>query len=125
MLSSRDIRDLIRQGKPTVGTWLQLPSPDVAEIVARLGYDWAAATSGSRTAASYQLASGQAVMPIGGYTRKDPSPTLAEFKTWVAQGRIHWYIGKRGEIGHWVATHYKSKRVGKIVLYDLSAKPTD
>lgn len=43
MLSSRDIRDRIRQGKPTVGTWLQLPSPDVAEIVARLGYDWAAA----------------------------------------------------------------------------------
>ena len=33
MLSSRDIRDRIRQGKPTVGTWLQLPSPDVAEIV--------------------------------------------------------------------------------------------
>ncbi len=43
MLSSGDIRDRIRQGKPTVGTWLQLPSPDVAEVVARLGYDWAAA----------------------------------------------------------------------------------
>lgn len=114
---------------PKAGYTSQQPAAANAEVVALLeqsrGYDWAAATSGSRTAASYQLASGQAVMPIGGYTRKDPSPTLAQFKTWVAQGRIHWYIGKRGEIGHWVATHYKSKRVGKIVLYDLSAKPTD
>lgn len=37
-----EIRALIRQGRPTVGTWLQLPSPDVAEIVAQAGYDWVA-----------------------------------------------------------------------------------
>ena len=43
MLSSKDIRASIRRGTPVVGTWLQLPSPDVAEIVARMGYDWAAA----------------------------------------------------------------------------------
>lgn len=36
------IRELIRSGKPTIGTWLQLPSPDVAELVAGAGYDWAA-----------------------------------------------------------------------------------
>ncbi len=42
MLTSKDIRSMIRQGKPTIGTWLQLPSPDIAEIVGRMGYDWAA-----------------------------------------------------------------------------------
>lgn len=36
------IRDLVKQGKPTIGTWLQLPSSDVAELVARAGYDWVA-----------------------------------------------------------------------------------
>lgn len=36
------IREKIRKGKATIGTWLQLPSPDVAEIMARAGYDWVA-----------------------------------------------------------------------------------
>ena len=43
MFSSKVLRASIRRGIPTVGTWLQLPSPDVAEIIARLGYDWAVA----------------------------------------------------------------------------------
>ncbi len=38
----RDIRALLSADKPTVGTWLQLPSPDVAELIARAGYDWVA-----------------------------------------------------------------------------------
>jgi 2-dehydro-3-deoxyglucarate aldolase len=42
MLESRDIRAKLRRGETTIGTWLQIPSPDVAEIVSRLGYDWAA-----------------------------------------------------------------------------------
>jgi 2-dehydro-3-deoxyglucarate aldolase len=42
MLESRDIRARLRRGEPTVGTWLQIPSPDVAEIIGHLGYDWAA-----------------------------------------------------------------------------------
>ena len=42
MLTSKEIRARIRAGKPTIGTWLQIPSPDVAEIVGRMGYDWAA-----------------------------------------------------------------------------------
>lgn len=42
MLSSKELRARICAGKPTIGTWLQIPSPDVAEIVGRMGYDWAA-----------------------------------------------------------------------------------
>ncbi len=40
--TSSDIRARLRAGEPTVGTWLQIPSSDVAEIIARMGYDWAA-----------------------------------------------------------------------------------
>lgn len=43
MLSSNDMRNAIRRGEPVIGTWLQLPSPDVAEVIARMGYAWAAA----------------------------------------------------------------------------------
>ena len=42
MLSSSEIRGRLRGGLPSVGTWLQIPSPDVAEIIGRMGYDWAA-----------------------------------------------------------------------------------
>lgn len=36
------IHENVRNGVPTIGTWLQLPSPDVAEIMAKAGYDWVA-----------------------------------------------------------------------------------
>lgn len=43
MKSAKEIRGIMASGKATVGTWLQLPSPDVAELMARCGYDWVAA----------------------------------------------------------------------------------
>ncbi len=43
MATIRDIRALLARDRATVGTWLQLPDPDVAELMARAGYDWVAA----------------------------------------------------------------------------------
>ena len=37
------IRAALAQDKPTIGTWLQFPSAEVAELLARAGYDWVAA----------------------------------------------------------------------------------
>jgi 4-amino-4-deoxy-L-arabinose transferase-like glycosyltransferase len=56
-------------------------------------YTWVAAAVGSNNAATYQLATQQAVMPIGGFNGSDPSPTLEEFKADVAAGKIHYFIG--------------------------------
>ncbi|MDR1856659.1 MAG: 2,4-dihydroxyhept-2-ene-1,7-dioic acid aldolase [Desulfovibrio sp.] len=36
------IRELLARDVATVGTWLQFPSPDVAEVMARAGYDFVA-----------------------------------------------------------------------------------
>lgn len=41
-MTIQKVREILRSGGATVGTWLQLPSPDVAEIMARSGYDWVA-----------------------------------------------------------------------------------
>ena len=51
------------------------------------GYRWVAAAVGSNNAAGYQLASGEPVMAIGGFNGTDPSPTLAQFQAYVADGR--------------------------------------
>ena len=96
-------------------------------------YTWAAAAVGSQNAASYQLATGLAVMPIGGFNGSDPSPTLAEFEQDVVAGKIHWFIasGLRGgtsnggsdasaEIAAWVEEHFTAQTVGGVTLYDLS-----
>ena len=32
-------------------------------------------------------------MPIGGFNGSDPSPTLAQFQQYVADGKVHWFIG--------------------------------
>ena len=33
-------------------------------------------------------------MAIGGFNGSDPSPTLAQFQQWVAEGKIHYFIAQ-------------------------------
>ncbi len=40
MKGIKNIREILAHGKPTLGSWLQFNSPDVAELMARAGYDW-------------------------------------------------------------------------------------
>jgi 4-amino-4-deoxy-L-arabinose transferase-like glycosyltransferase len=95
------------------------------------GYTWAAATVGSTGAAGYQLASNVPVMAIGGFTGSDPTPTLAQFKTYVAAKKIHYFITGGGggggaqagtsAIATWVAAHFKAVTVGGQTVYDLTS----
>ena len=97
-------------------------------------YTWAAAAVGSNSAAGYQLASEQPVMAIGGFNGSDPSPTLAQFKAYVAAGRIHYFIASGGggggmsaggstssSIASWVSSSFTATTVDGVTLYDLSA----
>jgi 4-amino-4-deoxy-L-arabinose transferase-like glycosyltransferase len=95
-------------------------------------YTWVAAAIGSNEAAGYQLATGDPVMPVGGFNGSDPSPTLAQFKELVAQGRIHWFIaggvGKpnggssdSSEIATWVEKTFAVVTVDRVRLYDLTS----
>jgi 4-amino-4-deoxy-L-arabinose transferase-like glycosyltransferase len=53
---------------------------------------WAAAVVSANSAAPLELASGKAVMAIGGFTGSDPSPTLAQFEQDVKAGKIHYFV---------------------------------
>jgi 4-amino-4-deoxy-L-arabinose transferase-like glycosyltransferase len=98
-------------------------------------YTWAAAAIGSNSAAAYQLAGGAPVMAIGGYNGTDPSPTLAQFKAYAAQHRIHFFVSgsmrrrrdappsgsdDAEQISRWVAATYRPQTVGGVTIYDLS-----
>ncbi|MEU0134894.1 glycosyltransferase family 39 protein [Streptomyces sp. NPDC006296] len=95
-------------------------------------YTWTAAAIGSQNAASYQLATGDPVMAIGGFNGSDPSPTLAQFKEYVAEGRIHYFIsggtggggmggeGTSSRISAWVEENFTEVTVGSATFYDLT-----
>ncbi len=98
-------------------------------------YDWIVATVGANSAAGYQLATGDAVLAIGGFNGSDDAPTLAQFKVLVANGRIHYFIGGGGfggqsggsnagtEIASWVEANFTTTTVASTTLFDLT-QPT-
>ena len=67
-------------------------SSELTALLAKTTTTWAAATSGSQSAASLELATGKSVIAIGGFSGTDDAPTLAQFKEWVAEGKIAYYI---------------------------------
>ncbi|MEU2822000.1 glycosyltransferase family 39 protein [Streptomyces bacillaris] len=110
-------------------------------------YTWAAAAIGAQNAASYQLATGEPVMAIGGFNGSDPSPTLAQFTKYVEEGRIHYFAsgggmggdgmgggeggggmgggglgssGTSSQISSWVTENFTEVTVGSATFYDLT-----
>ncbi len=110
-------------------------------------YTWAAAAIGAQNAASYQLATGEPVMAIGGFNGSDPSPTLAQFKKYVEEGRIHYFVsgggmggggmgggeggggmgggglgssGTSSQISSWVTENFTEVTAGSATFYDLT-----
>ncbi|MEV6137221.1 glycosyltransferase family 39 protein [Nocardia sp. NPDC051990] len=127
-------------GGPTGGLLgASRPSAKVIAMLESNGseYTWVAAAIGSNSAAGFQLATELPVMPIGGFNGSDPSPTLDQFEQYVADGKIHYFIGNgnRGgadggggfgrsgtssEIRTWVQEHFTATEVDGITLYDLT-----
>ncbi|WP_069164778.1 glycosyltransferase family 39 protein [Nocardia altamirensis] len=114
------------------------PSDKIVSLLEQNGgaYTWVAAAIGSNSAAGYQLATELPVMPIGGFNGSDPSPTLDQFKQYVAEGKIHYFIGgNRGghggpdasgsspssAISQWVQQNYTAIDVDGVTMYDLTS----
>ncbi len=98
-------------------------------------YTWAAATTGDNEAASLELATGKAVMSLGGYNGTDPAITLAAFKQLVAQGKVHYYVADSGgfigsgnaqtstayQIQQWITSTFTAQTIGSTTVYDLTS----
>ncbi len=54
---------------------------------------WIAATTGAASAAPIQLATGEPVMAIGGFSGGDPAPTLDRFVELVRAGEVRYFVG--------------------------------
>lgn len=69
-------------------------------------------------------------MAIGGFNGTDPAPTLAQFQSLVAQGKIHYFLGGGGRGGasgatssavvSWVSQNFTATTVDGVTVYDLT-----
>jgi hypothetical protein len=79
-------------------------------------------------------------MAIGGFNGSDPTPTLAQFKKYAAEGKIHYFVSTGGSgqssvggaspnssgtgtgtaITSWVEAHFKATTVDGVTLYNLA-----
>ncbi|GAA3529255.1 glycosyltransferase family 39 protein [Nonomuraea rosea] len=126
------------RGGMGMGGLLNAGTPS-AELTAVLesgasGYTWTAATVGSNNAAAYQLAGGAPVMAVGGFNGTDPAPTLEQFKQYVADKKIHYFVGtgmgggrgstggsdEAAQIAAWVQDTFTSTTVGGTTVFDLT-----
>ncbi len=68
-------------------------------------------------------------MAIGGFIGSDPAPALTEFKEFVSQHKIHYFVtngsggglggnsGDSAQIISWVEAHFTAKTVGAMTVY--------
>jgi 4-amino-4-deoxy-L-arabinose transferase-like glycosyltransferase len=133
--SSRQGRGLASSGTPSAAgnTGSQVSAALVKALQDDAGaYRWVAATWGSQSAATLELASDEPVMAIGGFNNEGGRLSLAAFERYVADGDIHYYIASTGGAGgpggggststiaSWVAAHFTAQTIGGETVYDLA-----
>ncbi|MFV8052447.1 ArnT family glycosyltransferase [Mycobacterium sp. 48b] len=110
-------------------------NPEVNAMLRGTDTEWSAAINRSGAASGLELATDTSVMAIGGFTGSDPAPTLEQFRTYVADRRITYYVlpepkGDHGgffgnnshtDISDWVKANFASTKVGSDTVYDLRA----
>ena len=119
-------------------TGAQSANAALTALLSKTTTRWAAATTGSQSAAPLELATGKAIIAIGGFSGSDDAPTLAQFQALVAKGEIAYYVsgasgqgggpgnsangsGSASQIASWVAAHYKATTVGGTTVYKLTS----
>jgi len=108
-------------GKMPVGG-MNFGEQDNSELISYLkahrnGAKFLLVTFGAQSAASFITATGENVLPVGGFDGQDPTPTLSAFKKLIASGEVRYVLAgsnagaKNGdtqassEISTWVSTN--------------------
>jgi hypothetical protein len=108
-------------------------STELTALLSATDSTWSAAVGTSQTAAGLALASGTAVMSLGGWSGSDSAVTLEQFQQYVDNGRIHYYVGggqgggpggsadgTSSRIAAWVEANFTATTVGSQTVYDLT-----
>jgi 4-amino-4-deoxy-L-arabinose transferase-like glycosyltransferase len=119
------------QGRiPGVGQAPNTPGAPLVAMLRSTNRRWSAATVGAQDSAALALASGTTVMGIGGFSGRDPAPTLEEFQDHVAAREVRWFVDdgaeaqqsgpdRDSEIVSWVREKFESTTIVGRTVYDL------
>jgi 4-amino-4-deoxy-L-arabinose transferase-like glycosyltransferase len=92
---------------------------------------WAAATYPGQTAARYQLETGRAILPLGGFAALDPSPSLVQFQSLVRAGRVCYLVEQPAQLAvpgngadllaiqSWVRGNFTPEAIDGTTVYRL------
>lgn len=113
----------VAEGDQGGGTAPNAPSAELVDLLRSTSRKWSAATVGARNSAALALASDTSVMGIGGFSGRDPAPTLEEFQDHVTAREVRWFVdgetGSGTEIVTWVRENFEPTVVGDRTVYDL------
>ena len=96
------------------------------------GTTWIAAVNSANESAAIQISTGKPVAALGGFNGSDPVLTLAQFKEYVASGKIKYYVasshgmgggpGGSSEIVNWIKQNATVVNYGgsQYTVYQLS-----
>ncbi|WP_083654456.1 glycosyltransferase family 39 protein [Mycobacterium sp. GA-1841] len=107
-------------------------NPELNAMLRGTNTPWSAAINRSGAASGLELATGTAVMAIGGFTGTDPVPSLDQFQHYVDDRQITYYIlpepkggffgnSSHTDISDWVKANFTSSKIGPDTVYDLRA----
>jgi 4-amino-4-deoxy-L-arabinose transferase-like glycosyltransferase len=109
-------------------------NPALDAMLSQTHTDWSAAILRSSAAAALELRTNTAVMAIGGFSGRDPVPTLGDFQQYVAAHRLSYYIVSEdnhpfgdnrahSDISDWVTANFTGVKVGSDTVYNLTVPP--
>jgi len=78
---------------------------------------WIVAANGSQQAGSIELETGLPVMAMGGFTGSDPTPTLAQFKGYIASGKLRFHSFRQRLRRRWRWRRFR-RRLGDHIVGD-------
>lgn len=121
-------------GKGGPGMPGRADGPQLEALLKSADNRWAAAGIGSMSVSDLELKTGTSLMSIGGFAGGDPSPTLAQFQQYVADGQVRYFLadsGRGGPFGHragaaaditaWVEKTFTKTEVDGATVYDLQS----
>lgn len=110
-------------------------SPELDAMLRATDTLWSAAMNRSGAAATLELSTNTSIMAIGGFTGSDPVPSLEQFKVYVGNGDLTYYVlpdpkGHGGgffgneshsDISDWVKANFTATKLDGVTVYDLRA----
>jgi 4-amino-4-deoxy-L-arabinose transferase-like glycosyltransferase len=94
---------------------------------------WIVAVNSANQAGSIELATGEAVMAMGGFTGSDPTPTVDQLQAYVASGALRFVIvgggdggpsGGSSDVSTWVGANCAAVSSVSSSLYDCASAAT-